>query len=65
MWRSNGTPGTYERGCAERLRQQVLIDDAGGIIGYLRGVKVRRQVDGHKGDVVLCDTQHGDAAVAP
>lgn len=31
------TPGTYERGRAERRRQDELIRAAGGIVEYMRG----------------------------
>lgn len=32
-----GTPGTYERGKAERTRQDELIQRCGGIVSYLMG----------------------------
>lgn len=33
----DGTPGTYERGNAERARQDRMVQEAGGMLDYLRG----------------------------
>lgn len=51
----DGTPGTYERGQAERARQDAMIEAAGGLLAYMRGAKPRDNVDGDGLDVVQCN----------
>lgn len=34
-------PGSYERGNREKARQDALIQDAGGVVNYMRGAKPR------------------------
>ena len=40
------TAGTCERGSAERGRQETMIEAAGGVLEYMRGVRPRNRVDG-------------------
>lgn len=54
-----GVPGTYERGKAERSKQDFMIGTAGGIMEYMRGVRNERYV------VKRIDDAHGNVVSYP
>lgn len=62
----DGTPGTYERGATEYRRQRGMIEAAGGMLGYLQGVRPRdeKSVDGRVLDVVSYRQRKGHKTLA-